>query len=212
MFFFKRISKTLIGFVTCSTVIVVLMLLLWSTLGIDELTQLNIDMTDDYGAGGHFWVILLILLNISVFIKMPIPIAGVPNDVENMGNAGVLILILVIWLIGSFAGGLASRGGLKSGIWSAILSYLFLDFLFATMSASMAVSTTGGFLIFIVNFFAPMALGSFFIIPVIGLAGGIAGGILGKMLFTKPKKKDEDKDEAKVDIKDDIKDEEESKE
>ncbi len=202
MFFFKRIYKTLIGFVTCSVVIVVLMLLLWSTIGIEELITLNSDMITNYGAGGHFWVILMMLLNVSIFINMNIPIVGVTQPVEDMSNPGVFVLILVIWLIGSFAGGLASRGGLRSGLWSAVLSYLFLVFLFATMSGSMVGTGTAGMLVFIINFFAPIVLGSFFIIPILGIAGGIAGGILGKMLFTKSKKKDDVKgEESKEDSK-----------
>ena len=111
------------------------------------------------------------------------------------------IFILALWFIGSFAGGLASRGGLRSGLWSAVFSYLFLSFLFATVSGSLGGVSTGGLLAFIVNLFAPMVFGSFFVIPVLGMAGGIVGGILGKMLFTKSKKKDDkaekaDKEEA----------------
>ena len=116
----------------------------------------------------------MMLLNVSVFLKMTNPVVGIDNPVEQMSNIGVFILILAIWLIGSFAGGLASRGGLRSGLWSAVLSYLFLDFLFATMSGAMVGTATAGGIVFIINFFAPIVLGSFLIIPVIGIAGGIA--------------------------------------
>ena len=44
----------------------------------------------------------------------------------------------------------------------------------------------------LINFFAPIILGSFLIIPILGMAGGITGGILGKMLFTGSRKKSED--------------------
>jgi hypothetical protein len=202
MLFFKRIYKTLIGFVTCTVIVVVVMLLLWPTFdttGFAALNDLNTEMVTDYGAGGHFWIILMMLLNVSIFLKIGIPVAGITEAVEEMSGTGAFILILAIWFLGSFAGGLASRGGLRSGLWSAVLSYLFLSFLFATMSASMAVSATGGFLIFIINFFAPMVLGSFLVIPILGIAGGITGGILGKMLFTKSKSKKKDVDSSDAD-------------
>lgn len=195
MGFFKRIYKTLIGFVTCSIVVVVLMLLLWPTFDTPEFFALiedNTIMTDNYGAGGHFWIILLMLLNPSIFLNITNPVFGVDQALEDMLGVGAFILILAIWFIGSFAGGLASRGGLRSGLWSAVSSFLFLSFLFATLSGSLGGVSTGGGLAFIVNLFAPMVLGSFLVIPVLGIAGGIVGGILGKMLFTKTKKKDEE--------------------
>lgn len=196
MLFFKRIYKTLIGFVTCFVVVVVLMLLLWPTFNSPDfvaLTNLNTTFQDNYGAGGHFWIILLMLLNPSIFLNFKVlPIVGVTSEIKDMVGVGAFILILGIWLIGSFAGGLASRGGLRSGLWSSVFSYLLLSFLFATISASLVEDPTGGFLIFIINFFAPMVLGSFFVIPVLGLAGGIIGGILGKMLFTKTKIKEDE--------------------
>ncbi len=196
MGFFKRIYKTLIGFVTCSVVVVVLMLLLWPTFNSPEylaLTDWNSVYTGNYGAGGHFWIILMMLLNPSIFLNFHInPITMFNNDIENMVGVGAFILILGIWFIGSFAGGLASRGGLRSGLWSALLSYFFLSFLFAVLTGALGGVSTGGFLAFIITLVSPIVLGCFFIIPVLGIAGGIAGGILGKMLFTKSKKKDDD--------------------
>ena len=182
---------------TCAIVVVVLMLLLWPTFNSPDfvaLTDMNTLFTNDYGAGGHFWIILLMLLNPSIFLNMDSPVFGINQPLEDMVGIGAFILILALWFIGSFAGGLASRGGLRSGLWSAVFSYLFLSFLFATVSGSLGGVSTGGLLAFIVNLFAPMVFGSFFVIPVLGMAGGIVGGILGKMLFTKSKKKD-DKDD-----------------
>ncbi|MHA1198233.1 MAG: hypothetical protein ACTSQF_02590 [Candidatus Heimdallarchaeaceae archaeon] len=197
MLFFKRIYKTLIGFVTCAVVVVVLMLLLWPTFDSPDflaLIELNTDYSDNYGAGGHFWVILMMLLNPSIFLNITNPVIGISQPLEDMVGIGAFILILGIWFIGSFAGGLASRGGLRSGLWSAVISYFFLSFLFATLSGSLGAVSSGvsfgSLLVFIINLFAPMVLGSFFIIPVLGIAGGIVGGILGKMVFTKSKKKD----------------------
>ena len=206
--FLKRIYKTLIGFVTCFVVVVVLMLLLWPTFDAPNfiaLTEMNTIYTEDYGAGGHFWVILLMLLNPSIFLSFNSPVFGVNQQIEDMVGVGAFILILGIWFIGSFAGGLASRGGLRSGLWSAVISFLFLSFLFATLSGSLVGTSAAGFLVFIVNLFAPMILGGFLVVPILGIAGGIAGGILGKMLFTKSKKKDDEED--KVDEKEESLDE-----
>lgn len=199
MLFFKRIYKTLIGFVTCTVVVVVLMLLLWPTFDSPDflaLIEVNTTLTDNHGAGGHFWVILMMLLNPSIFLNLDSPVVGITQPLEDMVGVGAFILILALWFVGSFAGGLASRGGLRSGLWSAVTSYLFLSFLFATLSGSLGGVSTGGLLVFIINLFAPMVLGSFFVIPVLGIAGGIVGGILGKMLFTKSKKKDDDIDKT----------------
>lgn len=191
--FFKRIYKTLIGFVTCFIVVVVLMLLLWPTLNSSDYTDLvilNSTYEGNYGAG-HFWIILLMLLNPSIFLNFISPVIGT-SSLHGMVVIPAFFLILGIWFIGAFAGGLASRGGLRSGLWSALLSYLLLSFLFATISGSIVESSLGSFTVFIINFFAPMVLGSFFVVPILGLAGGIVGGILGKMLFTKSKKKDKE--------------------
>lgn len=165
-----------------------------------ELIGLNNNMKADNGTGGHFWVILLMLLVVNMFLKIGIPLPDILSSysIDNQfGNPRMYILIIFIWLIGSFAGGLASRGGLRSGAWSAILSFLFLDFIFATMTASMGLTFVGlnGFSLFIVIFLATLVLGSFIFIPIIGLIGGIAGGILGKMLFRKEKRlKDQDEE------------------
>ena len=198
--FLRRFVKSIIGFITCTIIVVVLMLLIWPTIDFQALIDLNTDMTTNHGAGGHFWVTLLMLLVVNMFlpINIPNPIPLTDELISNsFGSAGLYVLILAIWLIGAFAGGLASRGGLRSGAWSAILSFLFLDFIFATMTASMNLSVAGlhGFPLFIVSFLFSLVVGSFIFVPIIGLAGGIFGGILGKMLFTKDKKKDESKEE-----------------
>ena len=189
MFFFKRIYKSIIGFITCTIVVVLLMMLLFPTIDISLIQAADLGLKADHGAGGHFWLILLMLLIVNIFmsINIPIPIPALEtyNLETNLGNGGVYVLILVIWFIGSFAGGLASRGGLRSGAWSAMLSFLFLDFIFATMTSSMFSS--GG--LFFSTFFATLILGSFIFVPIVGLAGGIIGGILGKMLFRKSKDK-----------------------
>ncbi|MCE7738443.1 MAG: hypothetical protein KAU62_05115 [Candidatus Heimdallarchaeota archaeon] len=195
MFFLRRVYKSIIGFITCTIVVVLLMLVLWPTLGIEALDIANAALVADHGSGGHFWLMLLILLVVNIFIKMnlpiPIPILETYGLDNTLGNGGVYVLILVIWLIGSFVGGLVSRGGLRSGAWSAMLSFLFLDFIFATMTSSFFGS--GG--LFFSTFFATLILGSFIFVPLIGLVGGITGGILGKMLFTKSKDKKKDPEE-----------------
>ena len=195
MFFLRRIYKSIIGFITCTIVVVFLILVLWPTLGIEALDIANTALVADHGPGGHFWLMLLILLVVNIFIKMnlpiPIPILETYGLDNTLGNGGVYVLILVIWLIGSFVGGLVSRGGLRSGAWSAMLSFLFLDFIFATMTSSFFSS--GG--LFFSTFFVTLILGSFIFVPLIGLAGGMIGGILGKMLFTKSKDKKKDSEE-----------------
>ncbi len=198
--FFRRVIKSIIGFITCTIVVVMLILLIWPTIDFQALINLNTDMATNHGAGGHFWITLLMLLVVNMFlpINIPNPIPLTDELISNsFGSGGLYALILGIWLIGAFAGGLASRGGLRSGAWSAILSFLFLDFIFATMTASMNLSVAGlhGFTLFIVTFLFTIVVGSFIFVPVIGLAGGILGGILGKMLFTKDKKKEETKEE-----------------
>lgn len=198
--FLRRFIKSIIGFITCTIVVVMLILLIWSTIDFQALIDLNTDMVTNHGAGGHFWITLLMLLVVNMFlpINIPNPIPLTDDLISNsFGSGGLYVLILAIWLIGAFAGGLASRGGLRSGAWSAILSFLFLDFIFATMTASMNLSVAGlhGFSLFIVTFLFTIVIGSFIFVPIIGLVGGIFGGILGKMLFTKDKKKDEIKEE-----------------
>lgn len=194
---FKRLYKTIIGFVTCTTVVVVLMILIWPTIDFSNLITMHDNLVTDYGGGAHFWVILLMLLVVNIFlpIKIPNPIPQLEGyDIYNQtGHVGLYILILAIWLIGAFAGGLASRGGLRSGAWSAILSFLFLDLIFAiiTSSTNAAIVGLSGFPLFIVTFLFTMVVGSFVFVPILGLAGGIAGGILGKMLFRKEKVKEE---------------------
>jgi hypothetical protein len=165
-----------------------------------ELINLNENLKADHGAGGHFWLILLMLLVVNMFLKIGIPLPEIlaSYSIDNQfGNPRMYVLIIFIWLLGSFAGGLASRGGLRSGAWSAILSFLFLDFIFATMTASMGITFLGlsGFTLFIVTFLATLVLGSFVFIPIIGLIGGITGGILGKMLFRKGKRSTDQEDE-----------------
>ena len=193
--FLRRIYKSLIGFVTCTIVVVLLMLVLWPTLNIEALELANAALVADHGSGGHFWLILLSLLVVNIFmainIPIPIPILQTYGLDKTLGNGGVYVLILVVWLVGSFAGGLVSRGGLRAGAWSAMLSFLFLDFIFAIMTS--AFFGSGGR--FFGTFFATLVLGSFIFVPLIGLAGGVAGGILGKMLFTKSKGKKEDSEE-----------------
>lgn len=198
--FLRRFIKSIIGFITCTIVVVMLILLIWSTIDFQALIDLNTDMVTNHGAGGHFWITLLMLLVVNMFlpINIPNPIPLTDDLISNsFGSGGLYVLILAIWLIGAFVGGLASRGGLRSGAWSAILSFLFLDFIFATMTASMNLSVAGlhGFSLFIVTFLFTIVIGSFIFVPIIGLVGGIFGGILGKMLFTKDKKKDEIKEE-----------------
>lgn len=195
MFFLRRIYKSLIGSVTCTIVVVLLMLLLRPTIDIEALQLANIALKADHGAGGTIWLSLLMLLVVNIFMKInvpiPIPVLQTYGLDNTLGNGGVYVLILLIWLIGSFAGGLVSRGGLRSGAWSAMLSFLFLDFIFAIMTSSFFGS--GGR--FFGTFFATLILGSFIFVPLIGLAGGIVGGILGKMLFTKSKGKKKESEE-----------------
>ncbi len=196
----KRLYKTIIGFVTCTVVVVVLMILIWPTIDFTNLIQMHDNLVVDYGGGAHFWVILLMLLVVNIFlpIRLPNPIPQLEGyDIYNQtGHVGLYVLILLIWLIGAFAGGLASRGGLRSGAWSAILSFLFLDFLFAIMTSATNASIVGlsGFSLFIVTFLFALVVGSFVFVPILGLVGGIAGGILGKMLFRKDKTKEEKDD------------------
>ena len=199
--FLKRFFKSIIGFITCTVVIVLLLYIIWPTIDMMELINLNESLKADHGAGGHFWMILLMLLVVNMFLKIGIPLPEIlaSYSIDNQfGNPRMYVLIIFIWLLGSFAGGLASRGGLRSGAWSAILSFLFLDFIFAIMTASMGITFLGlsGFSLFIVTFLATMVLGSFVFIPIIGLIGGIIGGILGKMLFRKGKQpKDQEEEE-----------------
>ncbi|MCK4895355.1 MAG: hypothetical protein KAS47_01000 [Candidatus Heimdallarchaeota archaeon] len=196
--FFRRIVKSLIGFVTCTIVVLLLILILWPTFDQPGLVEFNRIMVEDYGSGGHFAVALLSLLVVNIFLPIDLPdIFNVANTLSGspvpdgfpFRHVGMYILILVIWLIGSFAGGLASRGGLRSGAWSAMLSFVFLDLIFSIMVDAMGISIAGFTGSFFVVFFFTLVVGSFIFIPIVGLAGGIAGGILGKMLFRKVKDK-----------------------
>jgi len=196
--FFRRIVKSLIGFVTCTIVVLLLILILWPTFDQPGLVEFNQLMVQKYGSSGHFTVALLSLLVVNIFLPINLPdifdiantLSGSPvPDGFPFSHTGMYILILVIWLIGSFAGGLASRGGLRSGAWSAMLSFVFLDLIFSIMVDAMAISIAGFTGSFFVVFFFTLVVGSFIFIPVVGLAGGIAGGILGKMLFRKDKEK-----------------------
>ncbi len=194
--FFRRIVKSLIGFVTCTIVVILLILILWPTFDQPGLVEFNRLMVEKYGSGGHFTVALLSLLVVNIFLPIDLPdIFNVANTLSGspvpdgfpFSHVGMYILILVIWLIGSFAGGLASRGGLRSGAWSAMLSFVFLDLIFSIMVDAMGISIAGFTGSFFVVFFFTLVVGSFIFIPIVGLAGGIAGGILGKMLFRKDK-------------------------
>ncbi|MCK5305424.1 MAG: hypothetical protein KAJ72_09235 [Candidatus Heimdallarchaeota archaeon] len=196
--FFRRIVKSLIGFVTCTIVVLLLILILWPTFDQPGLVEFNRIMVEEYGSSGHFAVALLSLLVVNIFLPINLPdifnvsntLAGSPvPDGFPFSHVGMYILILVIWLIGSFAGGLASRGGLRSGAWSAMLSFVFLDLIFSIMVDAMGISIAGFTGSFFVVFFFTLVVGSFIFIPIVGLAGGIAGGILGKMLFRKVKDK-----------------------
>ncbi len=196
--FFRRIVKSLIGFVTCTIVVLLLILILWPTFDQPGLVEFNRLMVEQYGSSGHFTVALLSLLVVNIFLPIDLPdIFNVANTLSGspvpdgfpFSHVGMYILILVIWLIGSFAGGLASRGGLRSGAWSAMLSFVFLDLIFSIMVDAMGISVAGFTGSFFVVFFFTLVVGSFIFIPIVGLAGGIAGGILGKMLFRKGKDK-----------------------
>jgi hypothetical protein len=190
--------KSLIGFVTCTIVVLLLILILWPTFDQPGLVEFNRLMVEQYGSSGHFTVALLSLLVVNIFLPIDLPdIFNVANTLSGspvpdgfpFSHVGMYILILVIWLIGSFAGGLASRGGLRSGAWSAMLSFVFLDLIFSIMVDAMGISVAGFTGSFFVVFFFTLVVGSFIFIPIVGLAGGIAGGILGKMLFRKGKDK-----------------------
>ncbi len=194
--FFRNIWKTLIGFVTCTIVVLLLIFLLWPTFDQPGLVEFNREMVNLYGSSGHFAVGLLSLLVVNIFLPIDLPdifdIAPYVSEIPDgfpFSHTGMYILILAIWLIGSFAGGLASRGGLRSGAWSAMLSFVFLDLIFSIMIDALDISIAGFTGSFFVVFFFTLVVGSFIFIPIVGLAGGIAGGILGKMLFRKSKDK-----------------------
>jgi hypothetical protein len=200
--FLKRVYKSLIGFVTCTAVVLLLMYLIWPTIVQAELISLDTEMRNSYGGGGHFWVILLMLLVVNIFLPITLPIP-LPYDLgefeltNQFGDWRLYLLIVFIWLVGAFAGGLASRGGLRSGAWSAMLSFLFLDLIFAAITPGFNIPflELGGTGTFFVTFLFTLIVGSFILIPIIGLVGGAIGGILGKMLFRKKKSKDEVEEE-----------------
>lgn len=197
--FFRSIWKTLIGFVTCTIIVLLLIFILWPTFDQPGLVEFNQIMVDNYGSGGHFAIGLLSLLVVNIFLPIDLPDIfdvvqtfsdnSIDVNLFPFSSTGMYILILAIWLIGSFAGGLASRGGLRSGAWSAMLSFVFLDLIFSIMVDAMEISVAGFTGSFFTVFFFTLVVGSFIFIPVVGLAGGIAGGILGKMLFRKNKDK-----------------------
>ncbi|UJG42315.1 MAG: hypothetical protein K9W46_07840 [Candidatus Heimdallarchaeum endolithica] len=199
----RRILRSFVGFVTCTLVVVLIMFILWPTIDIIPLVEAHDYLVDRYGFGGHFFTILLMLLIVNLFIpfKFNLPIGFLPMFSElnidqsfaignKFGNAGLYFLILGIWLVGSFAGGLVSRGGLRAGSTSATLSFIFLDVVFSIMAVSFDWNIAGisGFLLFFVMFFFTLVIGSFVFVGIIGLIGGGIGGILGKMLFTKDTK------------------------
>jgi len=62
MFLFKRWKSTLIGFLTCTIVIVCLMLILWATIDVQAVIDANTALVEQAGAAGHLWVILLMLV------------------------------------------------------------------------------------------------------------------------------------------------------
>ncbi|MHA1302432.1 MAG: hypothetical protein ACTSQE_00095 [Candidatus Heimdallarchaeaceae archaeon] len=203
--FGKRIVRTFIGFVTCTIVVVLIMLILWPTIDVTALIEAHEYLVNEHGFGGHLFIILLMLLVVNLFIpfKYTLPIGFLPMFKElninqsfeignSFGNAGLYFLILGIWLVGSFAGGLASRGGLRAGSTSATLSFLFLNFIFSILAVSFDWNVAGisGFLLFFVMFFFTMILGSFVFVGIIGLIAGGLGGIFGKVLFPGDKAKD----------------------
>ena len=151
--FFRRIWKTLIGFVTCTIVVILLILILWPTFDQPGLVAFNEIMITDHPSGGHFVVALLSLLVVNIFLPIDLPDIfdvvqtftdnSIDIDLFPFSSTGMYILILAIWLIGSFAGGLASRGGLRSGAWSAMLSFVFLDIIFSVMVDAMSISIAG---------------------------------------------------------------------
>ncbi len=200
----KKIIQALTGLLTTIIVMVGIMFILWPTIDIPVLIQANNELVSRYGFGGHLFMILLMLLLVNIFIpfKFSFPISFLPMfsnlnidqsiQVGNkFGSPAMYFLILGIWLLGSFAGGLVSRGGLKSGSTSSGLAFLILDLLFSILAVSFDWNIAGisGFLLFFVMFFFVMILGSFVIVEVIGLVGGGLGGIFGKVLLSGDKKK-----------------------
>jgi len=178
------------------------MYLIWPTIVHADLISMNTELVNTYGKGGHFWVILLMLLVVNIFlpINLPIPLPYDLGEFEltnQFGDWKLYLLIVFIWLVGAFAGGLASRGGMRSGAWSAMLSFLFLDLIFAAITPGFNIPflELGGTGTFFVTFLFTLIVGSFILIPIIGFVGGAVGGILGKMLFRKGKPSKEEEDE-----------------
>ncbi|MCK5410101.1 MAG: hypothetical protein KAJ30_07535, partial [Candidatus Heimdallarchaeota archaeon] len=64
--FFRRIVKSLIGFVTCTIVVLLLILILWPTFDQPGLVEFNRIMVEEYGSSGHFAVALLSLLVVNI--------------------------------------------------------------------------------------------------------------------------------------------------
>jgi len=171
----RRILRSFVGFVTCTLVVVLIMFILWPTIDIIPLVEAHDYLVDPIG-----FLPMFSELNIDQSFAIG----------NKFGNAGLYFLILGIWLVGSFAGGLVSRGGLRAGSTSATLSFIFLDVVFSIMAVSFDWNIAGisGFLLFFVMFFFTLVIGSFVFVGIIGLIGGGIGGILGKMLFTKDTK------------------------
>lgn len=191
----KRIRNTFTGFVTNFLVVLIFMVLLWPTIDQPELLSANDQLKASHGFFGHLWLILLMLLVVNLFIPFnfsipsPIPMMKDMDLVNSFANPGMYFLILGIWLLGAFAGGLASRGGLRSGTSSSVMTFITLNVLFSLLSVIIDIQIAGlsGVFLFIVIFFFTITIGSFFFVSIIGFVGGSIGGILGKMIFKRPK-------------------------
>lgn len=192
---FRRLFAPIMGSITSMLTTVGLMLILWPTIDTQEILDVNAKLVEEHGFLGHLWVILLMLLVVNIFIPfkftIPTPIAFMKeyNLQNSFGNAGLYFLILFIWFVGAFAGGMVTRRGLRTGSSSAVAAFLFLDFLFATITASILSGFGGlsGFALFIATFFFAIILGSFIFVGIIGFIGGSIGGILGKLLLRREK-------------------------
>ena len=188
---FRRLFAPILGCITSIITTVGLMLILWPTINTQAIIDVNTKLVNEHGFLGHLWVILLMLLVVNIFIpfnfKIPTPIAFMKdyNLQNSFGNAGMYFLILFIWFVGAFAGGMVTRRGLRSGSSASVMAFLLLDFLFATITASILSGYGGmtGFALFIATFFFAIILGSFVFVGIIGFIGGSIGGILGKLLL-----------------------------
>ncbi len=195
MLMFRRMIETFIGFLTCTIVVTLIMFILWPTIDHQPIIDANQTLVEKHGFGGHLWIILLMLLVINLFVPFnfsiptPIPMMEEYNLANSFANPALYFLILGIWLVGSFAGGLASRGGLRSGLYASLSSFLFLNLLFSLMTVSIDIEIIGinKFIFFFVIFLFTIVIGSFAAVFMCGLVGGAIGGILGKILFRKEK-------------------------